>query len=176
LNTGLRIGEILALTWDQVDLEKNLLNVFAHKTHKVRPVPVNSQARRILEFWALGKRNGFVFYNHEPGKPFVDLKAGFALACRKAGIEGVTLHTLRHTFASRLLDRSVDIVTVQQLLGYSTVTVTMRYTHTNLDSKRNAVAKLEGFGDNLVTPCTKMQQSTPKMSPVTPLKAVASYT
>jgi hypothetical protein len=49
-------------------------------------------------------------------------------------------------------------------------------TGTNLDSNRNAVAKLEGFGDNLVTPCTKMQQSTPKMSPVTPLKAVASYT
>jgi integrase len=176
LNTGLRIGEILTLTWERVDLEKNLLNVFAHKTHKIRPVPVNTEARRILEFWAMGKRNEFVFYNHETGKPFVDLKAGFSLACRKAGIEGVTWHTLRHTFASRLLERGADIVTVQQLLGHSTVTATMRYTHTNLDSKRNAVAKLEGFGDNLVTPCTKMQQATPKVSPIIPLKAVASYT
>jgi hypothetical protein len=65
---------------------------------------------------------------------------------------------------------------VQQLLGHSTVVTTMRYTQTNLDSKRNAVAKLEGNGDNLVTPCTKMQQSTPKVSPKFPLKAVASYT
>ncbi len=176
LNTGLRIGEILTLTWERVDLEKNLLNVFAHKTHKIRPVPVNTEARRILEFWAMGKRNEFVFYNHETGNPFVDLKAGFALACRKAGIEGVTWHTLRHTFASRLLERGADIVTVQQLLGHSTVTVTMRYTHTNLDSKRSAVAKLESIGDNLVTPCTKMQQSIPKVSPIIPLKAVASYT
>jgi integrase len=176
LNTGLRIGEILTLTWERVDLEKKLLNVFAHKTHKIRPVPVNTEARRILEFWAMGKRNEFVFYNHETGKPFVDLKAGFALVCRKAGIEGVTWHTLRHTFASRLLERGADIVTVQQLLGHSTVTVTMRYTHTNLDSKRSAVAKLESFGDNLVTPCTKMQQSTPKVSPIIPLTAVASYT
>ncbi len=175
LNTGLRIGEILTFTWDQVDLEKNLLNVFAHKTHKIRPVPLNSEARRVLEFWALGKRNGFVFYNHETGNPFVDLKTGFALACRKAGIEGVTWHTLRHTFASRLLDRGANIVTVQQLLGHSTVTVTMRYTHTNLDSKRNAVAKLESFSDNLVTPCTKLQQSNPKVSPITPISAVASY-
>jgi len=176
LNTGLRIGEILSLTWESVDLENNLLSVFAHKTHKIRPVPINARARRVLEYWALGRKIQFVFYNHETGNPFVDLKAGFALACRKAGIEGVTWHTLRHTFASRLVAQGVDIVTVQQLLGHSTVTVTMRYTHTNLDAKRNATQKLEGLSDNLVTPCTKLQQSNPKVSPITPLKAVASYT
>jgi hypothetical protein len=70
----------------------------------------------------------------------------------------------------------VVVVTVKELLGHSSIVTTMRYTHTNLDSKRNAVAKLEGFGDNLVTPCTKMQQSTPKVSPIATLKAVASYT
>jgi integrase len=176
LNTGLRIGEILSLGWESVDLERGLLSIFAHKTHKTRTVPINSAAGRVLGVWAMGRKNESVFYNHETGKPFVDLDAGLALACRKAGIEGVTWHTLRHTFASRLVNRGVDIVTVQQLLGHSTVTTTMRYTHTNLDSKRNAVAKLEGFGDNLVTPCTKMQQSTPKVSPKVPLRAVVSYT
>ena len=176
LNTGLRIGEILSLRWENVDMERNLLSIFALKTHKTRTVPINSDARRVLEVWAMGRKNEFVFYNHETGKPFVDLDAGLALACRKAGIEGVTWHKLRHTFASRLVNRGVDIVTVQQLLGHSTVVTTMRYTHTNLDSKRNAVAKLEGNGDNLVTPCTTMQQSTPKVSPRFPLKVVASYT
>jgi site-specific recombinase XerD len=129
-----------------------------------------------LEAWAIGRKNEFVFYNHETEKPFVDLDAGLALACRKAGIEGVTWHKLRHTFASRLVNRGVDIVTVQQLLGHSTVATTMRYTHTNLDSKRNAVAKLAGFGDSLVTPCTKKQQSKARVSPIAPLNAVASYT
>jgi len=175
LNTGMRIGEMLSLTWEQVDLEKNLINVFAHKTHKIRPVPINTESRRVLDYCQMGRKNEFVFYNHESGKPFVDLKSGFALACRKAGIKGVTWHTLRHTFPSRLLERGADIVTVQQLLGHSTVTVTMRYTHTNLDSKRNAVAKLESFGDVLVTPCTKMQQTRPKVSPITPLSAVVGY-
>jgi integrase len=175
LNTGLRIGEILTLTWASVDLEERLLTVLAQKTHKIRPVPINSDARRVLEFWAMGRKSEFVFYNHETGKPFVDLKAGFALACRKAGIEGVSWHTLRHTFASRILERGADIVTVQQLLGHSTVTVTMRYTHTNLDSKRNALARLEGFSDNLVTPCTKLQQSNAKVSPISPLSAVVGY-
>ncbi len=166
LNTGLRIGEIFGLLWSNVDWEKSILNVFAPKTLKTRAVPLNAEARKVLEYWALGKRNEFVFYNPDTGKPFVDLKAGFALACRKAGISGVTWHTLRHTFASRLLERGADIVTVQQLLGHSTVTVTMRYTHTNLDSKRAAVAKLEGLGDNLVTVRPKMQHSKLKLSQV----------
>jgi integrase len=164
LNTGLRIGEIFTLRWSDVDLEKDLLNVLAPKTQKIRAVPLNGDARKVLEYWALGKRNEFVFYNPETGKPFVDLKAGFGLACRKAGIEGVTWHTLRHTFASRLLNRGVDIVTVQQLLGHSTITVTMRYTHTNLDSKRLAVEKLEAHGDNLVTVAPTRSNEKSKLS------------
>jgi integrase len=175
LNTGLRVGEIFTLPWSNVDLEKNILNVFAPKTGKTRTVPINAEARKVLDAWALGRKNEFVFYNHGTGKPYVDLKAGFALACRKAGISGVTWHTLRHTFASRLLDRGADIVTVQQLLGHSTVTVTMRYTHTNLDSKRAAVAKLEGFGDNLVTVRPKMQQSKGGLSPNSKISPITSY-
>src|SRR5262249_39800045 len=127
--------------------------------------PINSGARKVLEAWALGRKSEFVFYNFETGKPFVDIKTGFARACKKAEIAGVTWHTLRHTFASRLVNRGVDIVTVQQLLGHSAVTVTRRYTHTNLESKHAAVAKLDGFGDNVVTVCTNMQQSKQKLSP-----------
>jgi site-specific recombinase XerD len=116
------------------------------------------ETRRILETWVKGKRNEFVFYNYETGKPFVDLRAGFALACQKAGITGVTWHILRHTFASRLLERGVDIVTVQQLLGHSTITVTMRYTQTNLESKKVAVTRLSGFPPQIGHNCTKKQQ------------------
>ena len=166
LNTGLRIGEIFSLRWSSVDMHKGILNILAQKTGKTRVVPLNTEARRVLETWAMGKKNDFVFYNHETGKPFVDLKTGFALACRKAAITDVSWHTLRHTFASRLLDRGVDIVTVQQLLGHSTVTVTMRYTHTNLDSKRAAVAKLVSFGDNLVTVAPKCSNRNARLSQI----------
>jgi site-specific recombinase XerD len=55
-------------------------------------------------------------------------------------LQHYTWHTLRHTFASRLLDRGVDIVTVKELLGHSTVLVTMRYLHPNLEAKVQAVA------------------------------------
>jgi integrase len=166
LNTGLRIGEIFILLWSNVDWEKGVLNVFAPKTGKIRVIPINSETRRILETWVKGRRNDFVFYNYETGKPFVDLSAGFALACKKAGISGVTWHTLRHTFASRQ-DRGVDIVTVKELLGHSTVLVTMRYLHPNLEAKVQAVAKLvEASCDNSVTVRPKVQQLIPRVSQI----------
>lgn len=171
LNTGMRIGEIFSLRWSNVDLKKSILFVFAAKTEKIREVPINEDARRVLEARWFGKRNEFVFFNSETGKQFVDLSAGFALACSKAQIAGVTWHTLRHTFASRLVNRGVDIVTVKELLGHSSLSVTMRYAHTNLDSKRSAVERLSGLGDNLVTIRPTLDQSNRRLS----LNGPASY-
>lgn len=151
LNTGLRIGEIFSLRWENVDLKRKMITIFAPKTGKLREVPLTDDAFKVLLAWWMGKRSEFVFYNPDTGKPFVDLKAGLSLACRKAGVSGVSWHTLRHTFASRLVNRGVDIVTVKELLGHSAITVTMRYAHTNLAAKRAAVEALNGRSDNLVT-------------------------
>jgi hypothetical protein len=74
-------------------------------------------------------------------------------------------HTLRHTFASRL------VVTVRELLGHSGISVTMRYAHTNIESKRAAVEKLYGFGDNLVTVGPRVRQLRALLS----LNQTASY-
>lgn len=56
----------------------------------------------------------------------------------------MTWHRLRHTFASRLIAKGADIVIVKELLGDSTIVVTMRYAHTNIDAKQRAVAALQG--------------------------------
>jgi integrase len=171
LNTGVRTGELFSLHWLSVDFKKGILTVFAPKTQRTREIPLNAEARKVLDAWWLNKKNEFIFYNPETGKPFVDLKEGFALACRRAEISGVTWHTLRHTFASRLVNSGVDIVTVKELLGHSSISVTMRYAHTNFESKRSAVLKLDGFGDNLVTVKPKLHNSRALLS----LKRAASY-
>lgn len=157
LNTGSRIGEIFSLRWQEVDLDNGVINSFAHKNQKLRIIPMNKEVRRILEFWNLGRKSEYVFYNQKTGERFVDLDRGLQLACIHAGIEGVTWHTMRHTFASRLLERGADIVTVKELLGHSTVTVTMRYTHSNMGSKVQAVRRLEGSATNQL-------QAAPKSS------------
>jgi integrase len=117
----------------------------------VREVPLSEDAFKVLLAWWMGKRSEFVFYNPDTGKPFLDLTAGLALACRKAAVSGVSSHTLRHTFASRLVNRGVDIVTVKEPLGHSSITATMRYAHTKIEAKRAAVEALNGRSDNLVT-------------------------
>jgi integrase-like protein len=122
------------------------------------------QSGASFDIWALGQKNDFVFYNQKTGEPFVDLDAGLEKACEEAKIEGVTWHTLRHTFASRLLERGADIMTVKELLGHSTVTVTMRYTHSNLVSKVVAVGKLAGTATNLLHLAPKCSSSSRECS------------
>jgi len=83
LNTGSRIGEVFSLRWQNVDLDRGLINVFSPKTQKTRVVPINPEVRRILDFWALGQKNEFVFYNQKQEKPFVDLDAGLETPARR---------------------------------------------------------------------------------------------
>jgi len=81
----------------------------------------------------------YVFTNPGTGKGYVEVGKAFRSACRRAGIKGVRFHDLRHTFASRLLARGADIITVRDLLGHSSVKLTERYTHSGGEQKRRAV-------------------------------------
>jgi hypothetical protein len=83
---------------------------------------------------------------------------------------GDVAHAAPH-FCLSSVNRGVDIVTVKELLGHSSISVTMRYAHTNIDSKRAAVEKLDGRSDNLVTVRPNMPQSRAVLS----LNRSASY-
>jgi site-specific recombinase XerD len=99
-----------------------------------------------------------VFYNLATGDRFRDVKTGLGKAVKEAGLEDVTWHTFRHTFASRLTRDGVDIVTVTELLGHSTITVTMRYAHTNQETKARAV-KSATRSDKPVTVVTRKRKT-----------------
>jgi integrase len=142
LNTGLRCGDIFNLQWKEVDFDRRRLSAFVQKTRRVLIIPLNDAAYGVLEAWSAMRKGPYVFFNQMTSDRFRDLKAGFKLACKQAGLEGVTWHTLRHTFASRLLAKGADIVTVKELLGHSTIVVTMRYAHTNVEAKERAVLAL----------------------------------
>ena len=65
-------------------------------------------------------------------------------AADKAGIKGLTIHHLRHTAASRMLKAGVDVKTVQEILGHSSLDITLRYLYTDSTATRDAIAKLSG--------------------------------
>jgi integrase len=150
LNTGLRLGEILNLKWKEVDLENALVKMLVQKNRRMLEVPLNERAAAVVHGWYGLRKCEYVFYNPETGEQWKDLWLGLKKACRAAGLDDVTWHTFRHTFASRLTRAGVDLVTVKELLGHSTISVTMRYAHTNRDAKQKAV-RLIGNGAKMVT-------------------------
>jgi integrase len=144
INTGLRCGDLFNLKWEEVDLETKRLNVIMGKTQRPLEVPLNDVACNTLRAWEGMKKCPFVFYNLATGDRFYDVKAGLKKAVEDAGLKEVSWHTFRHTFASRLTRNGVDLVTVKELMGHSTITVTMRYAHTNQETKERAVKSASG--------------------------------
>lgn len=142
VNTGLRCGDIFTLKWEDVDIEEKRLSIIMGKTRRRLDVPLNDVALDILTAKAAVKHGPFVFYNPATGDRFYDLKLGFKAILKRAALAGITWHTLRHTFASRLTRNGVDLVTVKELLGHATINTTMRYAHSNHEAKARAVAKL----------------------------------
>ncbi|MBO0858179.1 MAG: tyrosine-type recombinase/integrase [Chloracidobacterium sp.] len=70
------------------------------------------------------------------------------LACEEAGVHGVTLHTLRHTFGTRLVASGVDLRTVQELMGHANIKTTMIYAHIIEANKHASIARLSQYQEN----------------------------
>jgi integrase len=144
-NTGLRIGaEALTLKWDSVDLVRGMLTVQAaySKNGKTRDIPLNSRAREALARLKARNRNESAYVFSKPnGLPYKSMEKPFTRACQDAGLAGtgVSLHTLRHTFASNLVMAGVDLKTVQEYGGWSDLSLVQRYSHLSASHKAKAI-------------------------------------
>ena len=86
---------------------------------------------------------------------------------RKAGLVDFTFNDLRHTFASRLLMRGVDLPTVKELLGHKTIAMTLRYTHLSNDHKQRAVSTLEQVSEQSPSNSHNSEHQPPHLAVVT---------
>lgn len=117
LNTGLRLGEMYNLNWEDINLEQRVVTVQLSKNGEARHVPLNTPALAALETLRKHKKlNGPVFLNTRANR-LIGPRYWFEPAVGTAEIEDFTWHCLRHTFASRLVMAGVDLRTVQELLG-----------------------------------------------------------
>lgn len=139
LNTGMRKNEILSLRWKDVDFVKGFIHVADSKSGRSRDIPMNAVVFDLLRQFP--PRIKFVFEN-SLGTCIRDVKTAFHGGCRRAEIHGVRFHDLRHTAASRMVERGIDLVTVSKILGHSSIQMTMRYAHPTPENMRLAVAKL----------------------------------
>ena len=147
INTGMRKGELLQLKWQHVDLENGFIHVEDTKSGKRRDIPMNRTTRYVLERQPRHIRSPYLFCK-STGEPFGNVKKAFGGACRRVELEDVVFHTLRHTFASRLVMAGADLVIVKELLGHSSLDMVLRYAHLSPGHRRAAVRRLDGFTDD----------------------------
>jgi integrase len=164
INTGLRLGEILNLTWKEVDLENGVLTLLIRKNRRMLDVPLNEKAFKVVNGWYGVRKCQYVFYNPETGGQWKDLWLGLKKACRKSELDDITWHTFRHTFASRLIAGGADLVTVKKLLGHSDIKITMRYAHTNHEAKVAAVRLLDANRSDKIVTLAGLGVKTAKMA------------
>jgi len=145
LNTGLRRAELFNLQWEHVDFNTNVLTIPRTKAGRARRLPMNSQVRNFLRALPSRLKSQWVFPSASGETP-VDsqnfMNRVFTPAIKRAGIQHFRWHDLRHTFASRLVMKGVDIRTTQELLGHADIRMTLRYSHVSQAHLLDAVEKL----------------------------------
>ena len=159
--TGLRIGELLALEWSDVDLENGRLNVNkschygrdvngvykriveAPKTESSdRIVPIPRELTKYFKMMDTGDCLNVVSHNGKP-VPTRTYQAAFTSILKKLGIENRCFHSIRHTFATRALESGMDVRTLSELMGHKNPSVTLsRYAHSLIEHKTLMMEKL----------------------------------
>ena len=142
LGTGCRLSEIQALNIGDVRTKKSCRVV--GKGKKSREVFLPEYLTKLVRNSVNGNRADSPLFLSERGERLSRgrIQAMFKEYCRRAGIKGVSVHSLRHTFLTEVYRRSKDLRLVQELAGHSSPVTTMRYTHVAEIDKKRAVQKL----------------------------------
>jgi site-specific recombinase XerD len=139
-SAGLRVSEVVALKPSDVDLSRGVLYIRSAKGRKDRFVMLSKRVKIYLDELKLCPREStWLFPGARPGSHLSIRSAQYIFECArvKAGIEKpVSIHSLRHAFATHLLENGADIRFIQNLLGHSSIRTTERYTHV---ARRNAL-------------------------------------
>ncbi len=153
-HTGLRLSEIINLRWKSISIKDRIITVgdneFQTKSKAQRKVPLSNELyNKVWNWYSKGRgscsfNNGYVFSkpNGFPYNPDY-ISRSFKKVCRKIGLdERIHFHSLRHSFASTLVQNGVNLYTIKELLGHSSITTTEVYSHLNIGALQKAVEVL----------------------------------
>ena len=137
--TGARLREILRLRWEHVDFERGLLFLPDSKTGK-KAIVLNAPAMAVLA--ALPRVGAYVIAGQDAGteseKPRADLNKPWRAIRKRAGLDGVRIHDLRHTHASIGAGAGLGLPIIGKLLGHTKASTTQKYAHLDTDPLRRA--------------------------------------
>ena len=150
LNTGLRASEIFKLYCHNINFNTSSVYIFNTKNASNRCVPLNQKSKQIVEKFYTNPGN-YLFLNN--GKRITQASKIFFTAVKQSGLNSnitdrrqkIVFHSLRHTFASWLIQNDVPIEVVSKLLGHKSINITQRYAHIVAKQERHAVNLLDIF-------------------------------
>lgn len=149
-STGLRRSNVLNMRWSWFDAARGTLTVpeTADKAKKGFVIHLAEDVRDMMQQLQESASGPWVFPNPATGKPFHSCRSTWVTTCKKAGLEGLRMHDLRHTFATMMLESGADIVDVQQALAHTQLKTTAVYLHLTEARKRthaNAAVNATGL-------------------------------
>lgn len=147
-NTGVRLGEILSLRWEHVNLGQRVVTLTRTKNGDPRGVPLNATVMGVFRELARERmrqelKSPYVFTNPLTGDRWIYIGRAFTTAVERAGLKDFRFHDLRHTAASWMVMSGVDLLTVSEILGHKDTRMTRRYSHLSPVHLQGAVAKLD---------------------------------
>jgi integrase len=150
--TGMRAGEIVALKWRDVDLERRIIRVErgangTTKSRKIRYIPVNSRLLAVLKARKELNDGELVFPNDGGEMRQIGFRTEMKRAAERAGLRKIRFHDLRHTFASNFVIKGGNLLSLQKILGHSTINMTIRYAHLAPDFMANEIEVLDFEGE-----------------------------
>ena len=153
---GLRVSEVVALKVADIDSGRMLIRVEQGKGCKDRYVMLSAQLLAILRtYWRLARPRHWLFPGRDEERPIDQtvLHAACRSACEAAGLtKHVTVHTLRHSFATHLLESGADIRIIQVLLGHTNIATTARYTQVATSTIQGTASPLDRLRLEVVPP------------------------
>jgi site-specific recombinase XerD len=150
-SAGLRVSEVLHLKISDLDSERKVIRVAEGKGRKDRYVPLSEALLPVLrEYWRSARPIQWLFPGQDPKLPLTrsSVEQVFNKAKKRVGIsKNVTVHSLRHSFATHLLEKGTDIRTIQKLLGHRSLSSTQVYTHVAENYVNHAGSPLDTLDD-----------------------------
>jgi integrase len=128
LDTGARLAEIATLEWARIDLDHKTIGLWRPKVQNESVLYMSDRVFAVLSRRFPGRTTPYVFTS-KAGGPRNSTTHVFQRAFKRAGLEGCSAHTLRHTHATRLIQHGLNLYEVKEILGHSDIKTTMRYAH-----------------------------------------------
>ena len=147
LATGMRKSELFNLKWQDIDFDNATITIQSKddwhtKNYKSRAIALTPRLSKILLAHKAEQKNSEYVFTYKGMKIHATINKSLKTVTRKAGLTGVTLHTLRHTFASHLVMAGVQLREVQELMGHASFETTVRYAHLSQDHVKKQVLRL----------------------------------